>query len=39
MSKSISSALDKATRTDKKVDQFSDLLDSIESLEDKKKHL
>lgn len=39
MSKSISSALDKASKTDKKVDQFSDLLDSIDRLEDKKKHL
>jgi hypothetical protein len=39
MSKTLTKAMKKATDVSKKVDKFSDLLDSIESLEDKRKHL
>ena len=39
MSRTLTKAMNKATEVSKKVDKFSDLLDSIESLEDKKKHL
>jgi hypothetical protein len=39
MSKTLTSAIKKATSVSKKVDKFSDLLDSIELLEDKRKHL
>ena len=39
MSKTLTKALKKADDVSKKVDKFSDLLDSIEALEDKRKHL
>ena len=39
MSQVLEKAIDKASKTNKKVEKFSDLLDAIESLEDKKKHL
>ena len=39
MSKTLTKAMNKATAVSKKVDKFSDLLDSIEALEDKRKHL
>ena len=39
MSQTLTKALDRAKETSQKIDKFSDLLDSIESLEDKKKHL
>ena len=39
MSKTLTKALKKADDVSKKVDKFSDLLDSIQSLEDKRKHL
>ena len=39
MSRTLTKAMNKATEVSKKVDKFSDLLDSIEALEDKKKHL
>tara|TARA_A100001011_G_C14227449_1_gene807240 strand:- start:162 stop:527 length:366 start_codon:yes stop_codon:yes gene_type:complete len=39
MSKTLTKAMNKATEVSKKVDKFSDLLDSIEALEDKRKHL
>ena len=39
MGKSIEDALDKIKEKDKKIQKFSDLLDSLETTEDKKKHL
>ena len=39
MSKALENAIDKASKTSKKVDQFSDLLDSLKSTEEKKKLL
>ena len=39
MSKTLTKAMNKATEVSRKVDKFSDLLDSIEALEDKRKHL
>ena len=39
MSKTLNKAMKKASEVSKKVDKFSDLLDSIEALEDKRKHL
>tara|TARA_B100000700_G_C15061156_1_gene865936 strand:- start:7096 stop:7461 length:366 start_codon:yes stop_codon:yes gene_type:complete len=39
MSKTLNKAMKKASEVSKKVDKFSDLLDSIETLEDKRKHL
>jgi hypothetical protein len=39
MSKNIEKLMDNVTKKDKKVSQFSDLLDSLESTEDKKKML
>jgi hypothetical protein len=39
MSQILEKALTRAKETSQKIDKFSDLLDTIESLEDKKKHL
>ena len=39
MSKTVEKAMDKLSLTDKKVEQFSDLLDSLKSTEEKKKLL
>jgi len=39
MGKSIEDALDKIKDKDRKIQKFSDLLDSLETTEDKKKHL
>ncbi len=39
MSKSVSNMMDKVTEKEKKIDKFSDLLDSLENTEDKKKML
>lgn len=39
MPKKVSKQLDKITDKEKKIEQFSDILDSLDSLEDKKKML
>tara|TARA_Y100000310_G_C20185554_1_gene580125 strand:- start:156 stop:521 length:366 start_codon:yes stop_codon:yes gene_type:complete len=39
MSKAVEDAIDKVKKTDKKIERFADLLDSLENTEDKKKLL
>ena len=39
MSKAVEDAIDKVKKTDTKIERFSDLLDSLENTEDKKKLL